>query len=183
MAEVFADWRDVFVAGAGAAAVLLGLVFVAGSIRQGSTPAAGERTPGWRHLLLNRFEFATEAEALATQTYVMFIYAFAFALVMLMPFASTIPPAVLLVAIGGLGLAETALPFMRMIRSTPRPTLFEQAWRYWLPTGAMLAVVGGGLAILEGNAAGIEVVAVGGALLLFGAVRNAWDLYLLNPGR
>ena len=42
----------------------------------------------------------------------------------------------------------------------------------------MIAVVGGGILVWQAAASGPGVVAVGMALLLFGAARNAWDLFL-----
>jgi hypothetical protein len=173
-------WHDVYAAAAGATATLLGLTFIAGSIHQASSVVRQPppRHTAWLHLLLNRYEFTTEFLALGTQTYMMFIYAFVFELVMLMPVDLPFAPGLVLVAVAGLGTVEAWLPIIGIRRRKERPPIFEQLWRYWLPAASMFLVIAGGIALAADKPVSLYAIAGGSALLVFGATRNSWDIFL-----
>ncbi len=155
--ELIARWESYYVASTGAAAVLLGLVYVGLSL----------------HFERNR---AQRVRGLAIQSAVSLFYALLVSLVMLIPEGRPISQAVLLgmVALFGMWASLSALVDARRGDTTP----MSLAFRFILPLVAMVVLLAAAIALAADWRAGIWLV--GGVVFLHVVIgsQNAWDLFL-----
>jgi hypothetical protein len=152
-------WHDFYITAGGAAAVVLGLLFVSLSLH------------------LNRE--ASEYDVLyrvGTQTMIDLAYALAFALLMLIPISDpTVLGGVLLVlSLGG------ALDSLRTIARRG----WLHGWTHYVSLGCFAVLVLSALVLLLG-AAGVGLYFVGPAIgvLIIAGTRNTWELLLRARGR
>jgi hypothetical protein len=163
LAEAVVPWQPFYIASAGAAAVLLGLVFVAISLHY--DPAQLDR-----YLV-----------GMTTEAAVPFFYAALVSLVMLVPPAQPWFPTVTLLLLGGLAVLNSGIPlvgrwFRAPIASRPRST--SQRVKLALPFLTAISIVPAALALLA--APDVGLYATGAIVLAFVAfgMQNAWDAVL-----
>ena len=164
LTAALAGWHDFYIAAAGAAAVLLGLVFVAISIHYDPTQ-------------LDRY-----LVGMATEAAVPFFYAALVALVMLVPVASPWVPTGALLVVGALASLNSSIPiFGRWFRpgggaATSRST--GQRVKLALPFAVALLLLPVALGLLVAPEAALYLVGlVVLAFIAFG-MQNAWDAVL-----
>ncbi|MGZ3631933.1 MAG: hypothetical protein ACXWQ6_05335 [Candidatus Limnocylindrales bacterium] len=159
-----AGWRDFYLASAGAAAVLLGLIFVGMSL----------------HYDLRQLD--RRLVAMATESAVPFFYALLACLVMLVPAAQPWVPSGGLVVVGALGALNAGLPLVAPWYSEAvRPGAghrVRDCLRYVLPWLTALALCATALALLIVPESALY--AVGLIVLVFIALgmQSAWDVLL-----
>jgi hypothetical protein len=158
------QWRDYYLAVAGAAAVLLGLVFIALSLHLEKADAPGVLMLG-----------------LAGQALINLIYVLLLSLGMLVPYRPPVLPgiAVLIVAVVGLNDSITTLRRARRV-SEPRLTVRDLAVPVLLPIGWFLLLVVGGVGVIAHRPFGLYLLALGSAALIASATRSTWDLLVLG---
>jgi hypothetical protein len=166
-AEAMSRWHDFYMLAGGAAATLLGLLFVALSF--GIGVEIEKRTEG-----INTF---------VTPTMVHFVDVLIIAAASVSPLARPVV-AVLLV----LMVVFNVVPGMHRIRHLRGFHQHEPFdWRDWLwylllPVGGQLLLVAAAIGMWRGDLRALEAMAGALALLLVCGIRNAWDLviYLLE---
>jgi 4-amino-4-deoxy-L-arabinose transferase-like glycosyltransferase len=162
-ADLIAEWEAYFVASAGAAAVLLGLVFVALSMHF-------ERRRG-----------RVGVQGLAIQSAASLFYALLVSLAMLVPQGRPTSQGVILVAVALFGVWTSGVAVVEARRSETPP--ISMAFRFVLPLAVMVVLLGAAGALVGESRFGVPLV--GGVVFLHIVVgtQNAWDLFLLNrPG-
>ncbi|HYB50436.1 MAG TPA: hypothetical protein VED47_04920 [Burkholderiaceae bacterium] len=156
-------WENFYIVAGSAAAQLIGLLFVMITL--------GAR--------LSRSRAARGVHVFLTPTLVHFGGVLFDSLVMLAPWPSAWPACALLVAVGlaGMGYAGLVLGMLRKVDYTElgRGDRFVYAGA---PAVANLLLIGGALALPFQTELGTYTIAGSVALLLFVALRDAWDLTL-----
>jgi hypothetical protein len=158
------QWREFYLAVAGAAAVLLGLVFIALSLHLEKAVAPGVPVLG-----------------LGSQTLINLIYVLLLSLGMLVPYRPPVLPgtAVLAVAVVGLNDSITILRRARRAREPPL-TIRDLAVPVLLPIGWFVLLVVGGVGVIARQPFGLYLLAAGSAALIASATRNTWDLLVFG---
>jgi modulator of FtsH protease len=156
-------WHDFYRVMGGAAAALMGLLFVSLSLNAG---------------LIMRREDA-RLRALAGQTFVNFMLVLMFAALVLIPHQGPLGLGLPLLAIDLAGLYVTGRRFLQMRRDPPRA-----GWRgpllrrFVIPGICFITVLCVSISILLGATAGLYWLVPVSVLLIFQGLLNAWDLLL-----
>ncbi len=164
------DWTSFYIASAGAAATLVGLLFIAVQFNTDSF----QEDPGNRWRAIARSTFA--------------IYALLFLLPMffLIPLVDTWGRGITVGLIAGLGIVRSTSTWIPVWRSRP-PQRFRQLWQtFWLLVGPVICYVGlGSLAVslLHGNQSEgvLGSIALIQVALFVIALRNSWNLLFEAP--
>lgn len=158
ISETIGAWESFYVASTGAAAVLLGLVFVGLSVH------------------FERRSDSTRIRPLATQSAVSLLYAVLISLVMLVPEGRPLSQAVILGVVSLFGLWTSTVATVGASRGgTGRLSL---TFRYAVPFFAMVVLATASILLGLGHDAGVWLV---GAVVFIHVVvgtQNAWDLFL-----
>ncbi|HEX4407482.1 MAG TPA: hypothetical protein VH206_01800 [Xanthobacteraceae bacterium] len=87
-------------------------------------------------------------------------------------------PALLLSAIGLLGIAYSLLILQRMIQNgiTAKIDHEDRLWYAFAPILAYIVLTASGLAFAAGSEAAAAILATGICMLLIAGIRNAWDM-------
>jgi hypothetical protein len=160
-AELLHAWHDFYAIIGTAAATLLGAMFVVASI----LAVYSKRSEGG-------------VQAFYTPTMVHLTTVLAVCLALSAPSLASRGVAALLLAIGAAGLGYSLLVWLRMGRRgfTAMIDLADRIWYALSPMAGYLGIVAAAIALLLGNAFGLEVLAVAVVLLLAASIRNAWDI-------
>jgi hypothetical protein len=164
LAQALAGWHEFYIASAGAAAVLLGLVFIGMSL----------------HYDLRNLD--RRLVAMATESAVPFFYATLASLVLLAPVAQPLVPSLGLLMIGLLTALNSWTPvFSRWFAGTARPGAPHPAFdrlRSMIPMLAGLALAVSAVVLLALPEPTLYVI--GFIVLVFIAfgMQNAWDILL-----
>lgn len=156
--DFIAEWEGFYVAATGAAAVLLGLVFVGLSL----------------HFERNRDQ--TRFKGLAIQSAVSLFYAVLVSLVMLVPGGRPIIQAVAASVLGLFGTWTSLVALVDARRGGATP--LSLTFRFILPLVAMLALLGAAVALAIERELGVWLVAGVVFLHILIGTQNAWDLFL-----
>ena len=158
------QWREYYLAVAGAAAVLLGLVFIALSLHLEKAEAPGVPVLG-----------------LGGQALINLIYVLLLSLGMLVPYRPPILPgiAVLAVAVVGLNDSITTLRRARQARE-PGLTIRDLVVPVLLPIAWFLLLVVGGVGVIARRPFGLYLLAAGSTALIASATRSTWNLLLFG---
>jgi hypothetical protein len=159
------QWREFYLAVAGAAAVLLGLVFIALSLHLEKAVAPGVPVLG-----------------LGSQALINLIYVLLLSLGMLVPYRPPALPgiAVLAGAVVGLNDSITA-PCGERDGHVSRPlTIRDLAVPVLLPIGWFVLLVVGGVGVIARRPFGLYLLAAGSAALIASATRSTWDLLVFG---
>ncbi len=163
MADALASWHDFLVVTGGAAAVLLGLVFIGLSIRLEG-----------RDMRNSRFLLSVgSAES--------FVHPLMAAMILLAPPLWPWIPSVALILqslllVGGLGAVVTG----GVMRSPDRPPLRQLVKPYLIPLAGALAMFVGSVGLLLDWTGGLYLIGLGMYLLIALGVQNAWDYILVE---
>jgi hypothetical protein len=156
---------DFYIVSAGAAATLVGLLFVAVQI---GPPLVGSGPIGRRH-------------AMARSTFTIFVILFALSLYLLLPGTPNRARALALIGgcVGGAVRAvRTWLPVWRdKLQGRIQFRLWQTAWLLIGPLLTYTYLFTGGIAALQGDPKAVDIVASSGFILLFIiGLRNSWNL-------
>ena len=185
-AEHVAAWHEFYLATAGAAAVLMGLIFVGGPhMPVENVPSLTSARP----FFVSSYP-TTPLMALAGQTYAIYSYVMLMSLAMLFPAESVVIPVVgelhilptaVVLFLAGLGSVETSRSAFRAYRLAhgERERLVGSAFvgQHLLPAGAMLVAESSGLAFAIGSPVAIVFYAGMILALLATAGRNTFEMY------
>ena len=157
------SWHDFFLATAGAAAALLGLLFVGASINL-TALAAAERT---------------DLRARAGQAFTNLVFVLVIALIMLIPDPEPDSPAASLGVVAGVGLVRAGQNLITVVREGPGlpnrlSTLRRIAWT--VIADAILAFTAWRIWQSSGTAAVISNPAIVVFVLMIGAADIAWQI-------
>ena len=160
--NLLGPWHDFDTLIGEASATLVGLMFVAASV--GTGVFTRERQVGLRTFL--------------SPTVVAFSSVLAASLIGVLPAARCVVPGVLLLGVGGFGLAYSAMVWRRMVREgLARSIDLEDRIGYAaVPAAAYALLAGAGAAFTLQAEAACGVMAAGMGLLLLAGIRNAWDM-------
>jgi hypothetical protein len=156
------DWQTFYLLVGGAAAVLIGLLFVAISLAVDLAIEA--ELAGMRGFV---------TPAVVQFTLVLFVSA-----VSVMPLQQSAVLGALVLLLGMLGLADAGVT-VASLRRQRRGRLAQGQdwiWRVALPVATSLALSGSGVGLLVGGRAALAWLAGSTVVLLAMALRNAWDL-------
>ena len=151
-----AVWQEFFVVMAGAAAVLLGLVFVGESIQ-----TAGRAKSGLHWDLA--FSSATSL-----------FYAFVTALAMLIPEGRPVAQGVIVAVFGALGLGSSR----GAVGAARSGAWSRPLFRFGLPLAAMIVLIGAGIGLVAGWEPSVWLIAGAALTHIVTGTQNAWDLLL-----
>jgi hypothetical protein len=155
------QWREFYVAVAGAAAVLLGLVFVALSLHLERAEAPGVPVLG-----------------LGSQALINLIYVLLVSLGMLAPHRPPVLPGIAVLAVAAVGLSDSVTTLRRARRARePRLTITSLAVPVVLPIGYFVLLVVG---VVTRQPYGLYLLAAGSAALIASATRSTWTLLLFG---
>jgi hypothetical protein len=158
------QWREFYLAVAGAAAVLLGLVFVALSLHLEQAEAPGIPVLG-----------------LGSQALINLIYVLLLSLGMLAPYRPPVLPGIAVLAVAAVGLADSVTTLRRARRARQPPlTITSLAVPVVLPIGCFVLLVVGGVGVIARQPDGLYLVAAGSAALIASATRSTWTLLLFG---
>jgi hypothetical protein len=165
--ETLAPWHDFYTLVGGAAATLIGLLFVAISVTSATLNSSTASTRRWQVL---RVYFSPSVVHLAS--------VLATSLIMLAPIRRPSLLGAMIGLVGGCGLAYAAIIWRGMIRSGLWATVGTEDRILYAaqPTVGHALVLAAAAALADGLAAGCATVAFAIALLLLTAIRNAWDI-------
>jgi hypothetical protein len=153
-----AAWQEFFVVVAGAAAVLLGLVFVGESIQAAGAAGAGHH---WD---------------LAFSSATSLFYALVTALIMLIPEGRPVASGILVIVFGGLGFGSSRGAFGTATSgSWSRPQLI---FRFAMPLVAMIVLIAAGIGLAVGWVPAVWLIAGAALAHIVTGTQNAWDLLL-----
>lgn len=159
---VFQDWQSFYILVGSAAATLVGLMFVALSVR--SRMITSKDLPALRVSL--------------SPTVVQFLYVLATSAVVLFPTLSRAMLGTLLAVVGliSCGLALAGLPRMRRSHLD----MHDWAWYLFVPALSYILFIGSGVGLLLRVGQAASGLAVAMVLLLVAGIRNAWDLVIFR---
>jgi hypothetical protein len=160
--ELLGPWHDFFSLAGGAAATLVGLMFVAASVGAGVFTA--ERQTALRSFL--------------SPTVVAFSIVLGSCLIGVLPAATCVIPGALLLALGAFGVLYALLIWRRMIGdgAFQQIDLEDRLWYVTLPTVAYAILTAAGAAFFLAPDISVPVLAAGMCALLLTGIRNAWDM-------
>lgn len=164
LAPPFQRWHDFYLLVGGAAATLVGLLFVAISL--GSRLITKQSVPALR--------------VFVSPTLIHFIYVLVIATVVVIPTLTRAPLGILLVLVGLLsfGRALSTLPFMRQQHREQVIDKHDWVWHLIAPSVSYLLFVGAGIGLLLGVTQAFNGLAFASILLLVSGIRNAWDMVM-----
>jgi len=153
------EWRDFYIAVAGAGAALVGLVFVGASIQLSNRP------------------LDSRIRILATMAVVNLLHPLIASLIMLVPGSPQVLGAGLLTLalaglVGAIGIDRAKLR---------QPRIESRLWlvyRYFIPSAAELILAAGAIALILGSTLGLYAVPAFVFLMFIVGTQNAWDLLL-----
>jgi hypothetical protein len=156
------DWQNFYLLVGGAAATLVGLMFVAISL--GSRLITEQSIPGLR--------------VFVTPTIIHFIYVLVIATVVMIPTLTRTPLGILLVFVGLLSFVNALrmVPYMRQQQREQGLDKSDWVWYLIVPSISYLLFVGTGIDLLLGRDRALNGLAFASILLLVNGIRNAWDL-------
>jgi hypothetical protein len=159
--EQLRAWHDVYALVGTAAATLIGLIFIAGSI------AASYMTE----------QHGAGVQAFFSPTVVHFAAVLIICIVVSAPFYSRAPLAGLLFLIGIVGLGYSLIVWVRMGHASFAASidLSDRLWYAISPLGCHLFIMAAAT-VLWWHVLGLELLAIGTVLLLIAGIRNAWDI-------
>jgi len=165
-------WQNFYTLLGGAAATLVGLMFIA--ITLGSGRWRAEDRP-LLHASFNAF---------LSPTFIHFVYALVTAVVILIPTLSETALGVLLVlaGLGSLGHIARSLPFLRERYRAGTIDRSDVVWYSMMPSIGYVLYLGAGAGLLMAAGRGVpaahalDALAAASVLLVVIGVRNAWDL-------
>jgi hypothetical protein len=162
LAQPLQRWHDFYLLVGGAAATLVGLMFLAISL--GSQLITPQQTEGLR--------------VFVTPTVIHFIYVLAIAMVSVIPTLTRTPLGMLLVFAGLFSIGRTcaAVPY---VRQQFREGFIDRSDWFWYvvtPLLSYLMLVGTGASLLLGASQALSGLAVATLVLLVSGIRNAWDM-------
>ena len=167
-AEQLDQWREFYLALAGAAAVLLGLVFIALSLHL-------EKAESPR----------VEVLGLGGQALINLGYVLLLSLGMLVPYRPPVLPGIVALAVAVVGLNDSVTTLRRVRRAhEPRLTVKGLAVPILLPVGCFALLVAGAVGVIARESFGLYLLAAGSAALVISGTRSTWDLLLFGrmPG-
>lgn len=156
--ELIADWEGYYIASTGAAAVLLGLVFVGLSLHFERNP----RKPGVR--------------GLAIQAAASLLYALLVSLVMLVPEGRPTSQALILIVVALFGIWTSMVAFVDA-RGDDIGAI-SLTFRFGLPLVMMTVLLGAAVALLVEWRPGVWLIGAVVFLHIVVGTQNAWDLFL-----
>jgi hypothetical protein len=158
------QWHEFYLAVAGAAAVLLGLVFIALSLHLEKAEA-----PGFPVLGLG-------SQALINLTYVLLL-----SLGMLAPYRPPVLPGIAVLVVAAVGLSDSVTTLRRARRARqPRLTITSLAVPVVLPIVWFGLLVVGAVGAIARQPYGPYLLAAGSAALVASATRSTWTLLLFG---
>lgn len=157
--ELLAPWQDFFVVAGTAAATLIGAMFVVVSI--GTAFLTPERSAGVRTFLTSSVVHLSTVLLLS--------------LLMMVPKLGAEWAGAIVAAGGALGLGETVRNLLNFRRHNDTEAS-DFVWYVVVPLLAYAALAGAGAMLLWRLAAGADLLAAAGVLLLMLGIRNAWDM-------
>ena len=162
LAQPLQRWHDFYLLVGGAAATLVGLMFVAISL--GSRLITERSVPAlrvWVH-----------------PTLIHFIYVLVIATISMVPTLTRSPLGILLVFAGLLsfGNALRMVPYMRKQQGEQEADRSDWVWYLIIPSISYLLFVGTGIGLLLGDNRALNGLAFAIILLLVNGIRNAWDM-------
>jgi hypothetical protein len=162
LAQPLHNWQNFYLLVGGAAATLVGLMFVAISlgtrlITERSVPALRV----WVH-----------------PTLIHFIYVLVIATITMIPTLTRSPLGILLVFAGlvSFGNALRMVPYMRKQQREQEADRSDWVWYLIVPSITYLLFVGTGIGLLLGHDRALNGLAFAIILLLVNGIRNAWDM-------
>ncbi len=162
IAQPLQRWHDFYLLVGGAAATLVGLMFVAISL--GSRLITERSLPGLR--------------VFVDPTLIHFIYVLVIATVVVVPTLTRNPLGILLIIVGLLsfGRALRMVPFMREQHRKQVVDAHDWVWHLITPSVSYLLFVGTGIGLVQGVDLAFNGLAFASILLLVAGIRNAWDM-------
>lgn len=162
LAQSLHKWQNFYILVGGAAATLVGLMFVAISL--GSRLITERSVPAlrvWVH-----------------PTLIHFIYVLVIATIIMVPTLTRSPLGILLVFAGLLsfGNALRMVPYMWQQQREQEADRGDWVWYLIVPSISYLLLVGTGIGLLLGDNRALNVLAFAIILLLVNGIRNAWDM-------
>jgi hypothetical protein len=158
------QWREFYLAVAGAAAVLLGLVFIALSLHLEKAEAPGIPVLG-----------------LGGQALINLIYVLLLSLGMLVPYRPPALPGIVVQSVAAVGLNDSATTLRRARRARePRLTITSLAVPVVLPIVWFVLLVVGSVGVITRQPVGLYLLAAGSAALIASATRSTWTLLLFG---
>jgi hypothetical protein len=158
VAELMAEWEAYYLASAGAAAVLLGLVFIGLSLH------------------FERHRGRLRVRGLAIQAAASLFYALLVSLPMLVPQGRPRAQGVILAVVALFGIWTSTVAVVEERRSGPSPMAF--AFRIVLPMTLMVVLLVAAIALLAERDFGVWLVGMVVFLHILVGTQNAWDLFL-----
>jgi hypothetical protein len=159
------EWQNFYLLAGGAAATLIGLMFVALSLAS-------------RTLIAHtRSGFRTWVDPTLTH----FAYVLVTALVMVVPVVTASVLGITFILAGAIGVGRSVELLYRAWQQHHRDRRIELddwLWRFVLPFAGHLLLLQAGVAFLRDVALAFVSLAIATALLLLVGIRNAWDLAL-----
>jgi uncharacterized membrane-anchored protein YitT (DUF2179 family) len=162
LAQPLLRWHDFYLLVGGAAATLVGLMFVAISL--GSRLITERSLPGLR--------------VFVSPTLIHFIYVLVIATVVMIPTLTRRPLGILLVFVGLLsfGSALRMVPYMRQRHRERGVDKSDWVWYLIVPSISYPVFLGTGTSLLLRHNQALNGLAFGSILLLVNGIRNAWDM-------
>jgi hypothetical protein len=162
LAQPFQTWHDFYLLVGGAAATLVGLMFLA--IALGSRMITEETIPGLRVYL--------------TPTVIHFVYVLIIAIVGVVPALTRAPLGAMLVLAGlaSLGQALSGVPVMRQLQREGKLDQGDRMWYLLTPVFCYLLLMGAGVGLLSRSSQALNGLALATMVLLVLGIRNAWDM-------
>jgi len=162
LAQSLHNWQNFYILVGGAAATLVGLMFVAISL--GSRLITERSVPAlrvWVH-----------------PTLIHFIYVLVIATIIMVPTLTRSPLGILLIFAGLLsfGNALRMVPYMWQQQREQEADRGDWVWYLIVPSIIYLLFVGTGIGLLLGDNRALNVLAFAIILLLVNGIRNAWDM-------
>jgi hypothetical protein len=162
LAQPLQRWHDFYLLVGGAAATLVGLMFVAISL--GSRLITERSVPALR--------------VFVHPTLIHFIYVLVIATIVMIPTLTWRPLGILLVSGGllSLGNAVRMVPYVRQQLREQEADRSDWVWYLIVPSISYLLFVGTGIGLLLGLNRALNGLAFASILLLVNGIRNAWDM-------
>ncbi|HET9000511.1 MAG TPA: hypothetical protein VFP86_12765 [bacterium] len=162
LAQPLQRWHDFYLLVGGAAATLVGLMFVAISL--GSRLITQESLPALR--------------VFVDPTLIHFIYVLVIATVVVLPTLTRNALGVLLIIVGLLSFARALrmVPFMYQQTRKHVVDAHDWVWHLIAPSVSYLMVGGAGIGLVLGVDLAFNGLAFASILLLVAGIRNAWDM-------
>jgi hypothetical protein len=160
IAEALGAWHDFYALIGTAAATLVGLTFVTASIGGGV------------------FRPERGTHSFPTPTIVHFSAILVTYLIVVAPGRQSATVSFLLIFDGAAGLAYCGWIWLRMLRHGLFVAIdaADRLWYAMLPAFGYVLVASAGIALVERDADGLYVLAIGLVILLIAAIRNAWAM-------